>query len=305
MVITAFNLAISCSKIQPRNKPNSVASAMSSPIYQLHRGTRSLTFDQPRIMAVVNCTPDSFFSGSRAPTAKAAVRHGLTLLQAGADVLDIGGQSTRPGAEEVRPEAEWKRIEGAVKGLLDAEPKTLLSIDTFHHEVAGRALEAGAFMINDIYAGTRDDAMLKTVASARAPYAIMHMQGTPATMQLQPHYNSVTKEVFTWLETRMLRLKESGIDQLLLDVGFGFGKSLEHNFQLLNDLAVFSNLQAPLLVGLSRKSMVYKTLGTTAESSLNGTTALHAWALDRGAHMLRVHDVAEAREAAELHRALR
>lgn len=277
---------------------------MSSPIYQLHRGPRSLKFDQPRIMAVVNCTPDSFFSGSRAQTVQAAVSHGLELLHAGADVLDIGGQSTRPGAEEVGPEAEWKRIEGAIKGLLDAEPEALLSIDTFHHEVAGRALEAGAFMINDIYAGTRDESMLIAVAAASAPYAIMHMQGTPATMQHQPQYGSVTDEVFSWLKIRLEQLKEAGIDQPMVDVGFGFGKSLDHNFQLLNDLAVFSKLQAPMLVGVSRKSMVYKTLGTTPEGALNGTTALHAWALDRGAHMLRVHDVAEAREAVTLHRAL-
>lgn len=278
---------------------------MSSPIYQLHRGTRSLEFDQPRIMAVVNCTPDSFFKGSRAQTAQAAVRQGLELLHAGADVLDIGGQSTRPGAEEVGPEAEWKRIEGAIKGLLDAQPEALLSIDTFHHEVAGRALEAGAFMINDIYAGTRDEAMLKTVASAGAPYAIMHMQGTPATMQHAPQYSNVTDDVFAWLESRLSSLREAGISQPMVDVGFGFGKSLAHNFQLLNALAAFAKLQVPLLVGVSRKSMVYKTLATTAEGALNGTTALHAWALDRGAHMLRVHDVAEAREVVILHRALR
>lgn len=278
---------------------------MSSPIYQLHRETRSLEFDRPRIMAVVNCTPDSFFSGSRAQTVQAAVSHGLALLRAGADVLDIGGQSSRPGAEEVGPEVEWKRIEGAIKGLLDAEPEALLSIDTFHHEVAGRALEAGAFMINDIYAGTRDKAMLETVAAAKAPYAIMHMQGTPANMQHAPQYSNVTDEVFAWMEMRLEQLKEAGIDQPLVDVGFGFGKSIDHNFQLLNELAVFSKLRAPILVGVSRKSMVYKTLGTTPEGALNGTTALHAWALDRGAHVLRVHDVAEARDAVTLHRALR
>ena len=255
-------------------------------------------------MAVVNCTPDSFFSGSRTQTAQAAVSHGLALLHAGADVLDIGGQSTRPGAEEVGPEAEWKRIEGAIKGLLDAKPEALLSIDTFHHEVAGRALEAGAFMINDIYAGTRDDGMWQTVAAAGSPYAIMHMQGTPATMQDQPNYGSVTDEVFAWMGKRLVQLKEAGIDQTMVDVGFGFGKSLAHNFQLLNELATFSKLQAPILVGVSRKSMVYKTLDTTPEGALNGTTALHAWALDRGAHMLRVHDVREAREAVTLHRAL-
>ena len=277
---------------------------MSSPIYQLQLGQRRLSFEVPRVMGVVNCTPDSFFAGSRAKSAEEAVAHGIHMLEAGADILDIGGQSSRPGATEIGPDEEWKRIEGAVKGILDRRPEALLSVDTFHHEVAARALAEGAFMINDIYAGLRDSQMMQVMQASGAPYAIMHMQGTPLTMQEHPAYHNITLEVLEWFKLRLSALTESGINQVMLDVGFGFGKTLQHNFQLLNDLEDFAQLQAPLLVGVSRKSMVYKSLGITPENALNGTTALHAWALDRGAHMIRVHDVLEAREVLLLHQAL-
>lgn len=277
---------------------------MSSPIYQLQLGQRRLSFEVPRVMGVVNCTPDSFFAGSRAKSAEEAVAHGIHMLEAGADILDIGGQSSRPGATEIGPDEEWKRIEGAIKGILDRRPEALLSVDTFHHEVAARALAEGAFMINDIYAGLRDSQMMQVMQASGAPYAIMHMQGTPLTMQDHPAYHNITLEVLEWFKLRLSALTESGINQVMLDVGFGFGKTLQHNFQLLNDLEDFAQLQAPLLVGVSRKSMVYKSLGITPENALNGTTALHAWALDRGAHMIRVHDVLEAREVLLLHQAL-
>lgn len=277
---------------------------MSSPIYQLQLGQRRLSFEVPRVMGVVNCTPDSFFAGSRAKSAEEAVAHGIHMLEAGADILDIGGQSSRPGATEIGPDEEWKRIEGAMKGILDRRPEALLSVDTFHHEVAARALAEGAFMINDIYAGLRDSQMMQVMQASGAPYAIMHMQGTPLTMQDHPAYHNITLEVLEWFKLRLSALTESGINQVMLDVGFGFGKTLQHNFQLLNDLEDFAQLQAPLLVGVSRKSMVYKSLGITPENALNGTTALHAWALDRGAHMIRVHDVLEAREVLLLHQAL-
>ena len=277
---------------------------MSSPIYQLQLGQRRLSFEVPRVMGVVNCTPDSFFAGSRAKSAEEAVAHGIHMLEAGADILDIGGQSSRPGATEIGPDEEWKRIEGAIKGILDRRPEALLSVDTFHHEVAARALAEGAFMINDIYAGLRDSQMMQVMQASGAPYAIMHMQGTPLTMQEHPAYHNITLEVLEWFKLRLSALTESGINQVMLDVGFGFGKTLQHNFQLLNDLEDFAQLQAPLLVGVSRKSMVYKSLGITPENALNGTTALHAWALDRGAHMIRVHDVLEAREVLLLHQAL-
>ena len=277
---------------------------MSSSIYQLQNGHRSLAFQVPRIMGVLNCTPDSFFAGSRSESAKTAVEAGRHMLTAGADLLDIGGQSSRPGAVEVGAEEEWQRIEGAIKGLLDAVPEALISVDTFHHEVALKALESGAFMVNDIYGGSRDSRMAQVIAQFNAPYAIMHMKGTPATMQERPTYTNITAEVLGWLKDRMSSLRAQGIQQLAVDVGFGFGKTVAHNFQLLRDLEQFHVLQAPLLVGVSRKSMVYKTLNGQPETALNGTTALHAWALERGAHLLRVHDVVEAREVVTLHRAL-
>jgi len=278
---------------------------MSSPIYQLQNQQRTLAFDVPKVMGVVNCTPDSFFAGSRSQSQRQAVEQGLNMLNEGADLLDIGGQSSRPGAEEVGAEQEWKRVEGAVKGILDAHPEALLSIDTFHHEVAGRALEAGAFMINDIYAGTRDHHMVQTVAQAQAPYAIMHMQGTPATMQHAPQYQNITAEIQQWLIKRIAEVRAAGVQSMVADVGFGFGKTKAHNYQLLRELESFSALEVPIMVGVSRKSMIYKHLACGPEDALNGTTALHAWALDRGAHILRVHDVPEAVETISLHRALR
>ena len=278
---------------------------MSSSIYQLQNGSRILAFSQPRIMGVLNCTPDSFFEGSRAASAQAAVETGQGMIAAGADVLDVGGQSSRPGAVEVGANEEWQRIEATIKGLLDSAPEALISVDTFHHEVALKALEAGAFMVNDIFGGSRDTSMARVIAQFNAPYAIMHMQGTPATMQERPTYKDITTEVVHWLQDRMRILSQQGVQQPVVDVGFGFGKTAAHNFQLLRELDQFQALNAPLLVGVSRKSMIYKTLDGQPETALNGTTALHAWALERGAHMLRVHDVAEAREVVALHRALR
>ncbi len=255
-------------------------------------------------MGVLNCTPDSFFSGSRSKTTKTAIEKGQSMLAAGADILDVGGQSSRPGAIEVGAAEEWQRIEGTIKGLLDSNPETLVSVDTFHHEVALNALNAGAFMINDIYGGSRDANMVKVITEFNAPYAIMHMQGTPSTMQAQPFYEHITSEVLLWLDDRMNHLRQQGVKQFMADVGFGFGKTVGHNFELLRGLDQFQKLNVPILVGVSRKSMIYKTLNGQPETALNGTTALHAWALERGAHMLRVHDVAEAREVVELYRAL-
>lgn len=255
-------------------------------------------------MGVLNCTPDSFFAGSRSESGRKAMDQGRKMIAAGADVIDIGGQSSRPGAAEVGAAEEWQRIEGAIKGLLDAVPEAMISVDTFHHEVALRALEAGAFMINDIYGGSRDTEMAQVISEYNAPYAIMHMQGNPATMQTNPSYGDISEDVFQWLQDQMNHLKQHGIQQFMIDVGFGFGKTASHNFQLLRELDQFHALNAPLLVGISRKSMIYRTLNGQPETALNGTTALHAWALERGAHMLRVHDVKEASEVVKLHGAL-
>jgi dihydropteroate synthase len=276
---------------------------MSSPFYQLQNGAKSLDFSSPRIMGIVNCTADSFYSGSRFMENE-AVSAGIKMLESGADLLDIGGQSSRPGAIEVGAHEEWRSIETPLKGILDAAPEALISIDTFHAEVAHKALEAGAFLINDIYGGTRDDEMIEVIKAMGCPYAIMHMQGTPQTMQTDPTYLDPVTDVIQWLQSRLDHLRKEGIDQCMIDPGFGFGKNLRHNFDLLNRLDSMHVLDCPILVGVSRKSMIWKSLQCTPEEALNGSTALHAWALQRGAHLLRVHDVRAAREVVTLHHQL-
>lgn len=267
------------------------------PPYSLNvRGTL-LPLDRPRLMAVVNCTPDSFYAGSRGGT----VAHATALWDEGADFIDLGGASTRPGATEVGAAEEWERIRPVLEGVLAARPAARISVDTFRAEVARKAVEAGAVLINDISGGTYDPEMYAAVAAAGVPYVLTHVQGTPATMQAAPHYEDVVMEVHKGLGSRLAEAREAGIGDVLLDVGFGFGKTTEHNYALLANLDLFHSLGAPLLVGVSRKSMVYKPLQITPEAALNGTTALHAWALERGAHVLRVHDVAAAREVLTLH----
>ena len=254
-------------------------------------------------MGIVNCTSDSFFSGSRF-TEDAAVIAGVKMLNSGADMLDLGGQSSRPGAIEVDAPEEWRRIEAPLKGILDASPDALISVDTFHAEVAHKALEAGAFLINDIYGGTRDSQMIEVIKAMQCPYAMMHMQGTPRTMQDAPTYQDVVSDVILWFQKRLDHLRQEGIHQLMVDPGFGFGKNIQHNFDLLSRLHAMNALDCPILVGISRKSMIWKTLDCTTDEALNGTTALHAWALERGANILRVHDVSAASEVVRLHEKL-
>ena len=227
------------------------------------------------------------------------------MLSAGAHVLDIGGQSTRPNATEIPANEEWNRIKDVIAGILNETPGAVLSVDTFHSQVADKALNAGAFMINDVFAGRKDPAMIDVVRNSDAPFAIMHMQGTPETMQMSPTYVNVQREIYDWLKTRCIELKEEGITQLVIDPGFGFGKTTEHNFELLQTLDSFQTLGYPVLAGLSRKSMIYKSLGTSPDDALNGTTALHAWALEKGANILRVHDVKEAMETVKLFQLLK
>ena len=223
---------------------------------------------------------------------------------AGADILDVGGQTTKPGAIELGADEEWSRIHPVLEGLLEAEPDCRISVDTFHASVAQRALELGAAMINDVTGG-RDPEMWPVVADFGAPYCLMHMQGTPATMQDHPQYDDVVDSVYAYLDERLHAAREAGLSDVLLDPGFGFGKTIAHNYALLEGLDRLQALGAPLLVGLSRKSMIWKPLGSHPEHALNGTTALHAWAIERGAHVLRVHDVVEAREILVLHALMR
>ena len=263
-----------------------------------------MPLDRPRILGILNCTPDSFHDGGHHNLPAAAVAHGLRMLDAGADLIDIGGQTTKPGAEDVGVETEWQRIAPVIDGLLEARPSIPLSVDTFHAEVARRALAAGAAMINDVTGG-RDPEMWPVVAESGAPYCLMHLRGTPATMQDNPHYDDVVDTVYAHLDEGLHAAREAGLSDVLLDPGFGFGKTTEHNYALLAALDRFHVLGAPLLVGVSRKSMIWRPLGIEPADALNGTTALHAWALERGAHLLRVHDVRAAREAVDLFTLLR
>ena len=273
--------------------------------FQLTAQGKIWKLDTPQVLGIVNCTPDSFFSGNRFSANDEAVAQGLKMLASGANALDIGGQSTRPNATDVDAMEEWKRIEFVIAGILKERPEAILSVDTFHSEVAARALDSGAFMINDVFAGTKDEELVHVVSARRAPLVIMHMQGTPATMQVNPRYANASEDIITWLQQRSVDLKSQGIDQLVVDPGFGFGKTTEHNFQILRSLKAFQVLGHPLLVGVSRKSMIWKTLQSSPEAALNGTTALHAWALEGGANILRVHDVKEALETVALHHELR
>lgn len=251
-------------------------------------------------MGILNVTPDSFFEGSKYTKADALVEAGGRMLEADAAILDIGGMSSRPGAEIVEESVELDRVTPAVETLLKAFPDVIISVDTLRAGVAKAVLEMGAHIINDISAGQFDEAMLPTVAKFDAPYILMHMQGTPNTMQKHPRYEDVTLEVLDFLKKRLHACRQAGISDCIVDPGFGFGKDLPHNYQLLRDLSIFQILKVPLLAGISRKSMINKVLGTNPNEALNGTTVVNTIALLNGARILRVHDVAEARQVVEL-----
>lgn len=255
-------------------------------------------------MGILNATPDSFHSESRV-TVGTAVDTALRMAQEGADIIDLGAQSTRPGAEAVGAAREWERLQPVLEGVREALPQMPLSVDTFHAKVAEKAVQSGADMVNDISAGTLDPDMGDTVARCGVPYAIMHMQGTPETMQNRPHYKNVVDEVRAFLEERLAWAEDLGIGHVMVDPGFGFGKRITDNYALLASLSSLHSLGVPILAGVSRKSMIYKALGSNPERALNGTTCCHAWALDRGAHVLRVHDVGPAVECIALHQYLR
>ena len=222
------------------------------------------------------------------------------MLTEGATILDIGGQSTRPGSERINPEVELSRVLPAIEQIKKNFPEAFISIDTYHSLVARKAVEAGACIINDISAGMMDEQLLDTVARLNVPYILMHMKGTPQTMQQQVYYENVSLEILDYFIKRMELLRSKGIKDIILDPGFGFGKTIEHNFSLLKNLSKFQILQCPILLGLSRKATVYKTLGVDAEEALNGTTVLNTIGLLNGASILRVHDTNEAKQAIQL-----
>ena len=280
-----------------------------TPAHQLtlNLSGRLVSLEKPLVMGIVNVTPDSFFAGSRIDGAKALRARLDTLVREGAALADLGAYSSRPGAEEVSPEEERRRLRPALQILRDEYPDLPVSVDTFRSDVARMAVEEyGASMINDISGGGLDPAMYRTMAELQVPYILMHMKGDPKTMQQQASYSDVTLEVIDYFAQRVGQLLELGVHDIILDPGFGFSKTTAQNYELLAQLgSLVEAFTQPLLVGVSRKSMIYRPLGITPEEALSGTTFLHALALERGAKILRVHDVRPAVEAVQLYEELR
>lgn len=259
---------------------------------------------KPKIMGILNSTPDSFFSGSRFESLEVALKVAEKMLMDGADFLDVGGISTRPNSDEVSENEELNRVIPLVEVILKEFPDALISVDTYRSKVAKEAVNAGVALVNDISAGSMDGEMFSTMAELKVPYILMHMQGTPKTMQQNPTYENVVIEINQFFSEKIRELNELGVNDILLDPGFGFGKTVEHNYELMQNLNLLGCGDFPLLVGVSRKSMVTRLLNSTAAEALNGTTALHMIALERGAKILRVHDVKEAREVVQIWEAL-
>lgn len=259
-----------------------------------------LVIDKPVVMGILNTTPDSFFAGSRVAQTDTLLQRVEGMLADGVTILDVGGQSTRPNSERISAEEELRRVVPAIEAIHNRFPELVISIDTFYALVAKEAVAVGASIVNDVSAGTLDADLIPVVATLGVPYVLMHMKGNPQNMQQNPVYENVTLEVFDHLSFTIKDLQRQGIHDIIIDPGFGFGKTIAHNFRLLRELPFFQQLGKPLLAGLSRKGTVYKTLNTTPEKALNGTTVLHTIALLNGATILRAHDVKEAKEAIDL-----
>lgn len=269
-------------------------------MFTLNCKGKILIIDEPVVMGIINATPDSFYEGHLSFTMDEVLALAEKMIKEGAGILDIGGQSTRPGSERITAAEEIKRLNPVIKIIHAAFPEIIISADTYHSAVARAAVEAGASMINDISAGEMDAEMISTVASLKVPYVCMHMQGRPETMHKEPAYDDVVKEVLDFFIAKTDACKKAGISDVIIDPGFGFGKTISHNFKLLQQLALFKMLEKPILAGLSRKSTVYKTLNLSPAESLNGTTVLNTLAIQNGASILRVHDVKEAKEVIAL-----
>lgn len=269
-------------------------------MFSLNCKGKLLAIDKPLVMGIINTTPDSFYDGSRKQSSESVLKQATKMLTEGADIIDVGGQSTRPGSERISAKEELKRVLPAVEIILKNFPDTIISVDTYQSEVAVELINAGASIINDVSAGNLDSSMIETVAKLQVPYVCMHMKGTPQDMQQQSNYENVTTELLDFFIQKIDECKRAGINDVIIDPGFGFGKTIAHNFTLLKELLVFKMLEKPIMAGLSRKSTIYKTLGITAEEALNGSTVLHTLALQNGANILRVHDVKEAKEVIAL-----
>lgn len=267
---------------------------------------RLLELREPQIMGILNVTPDSFYSDSRTPDEAHITDRVRQMMDEGADMIDVGGYSSRPGADDVTPEEEMDRLRRGLRIVRKLYPEVPVSVDTFRADVARMCIEEeGADIINDISGGMMDRQMFRTVARLGVPYILMHMQGTPDTMQVAPHYDNLRREVMLYFAERIDRLCQMGAKDIVVDPGFGFGKTLEHNYELMNNLEDFAVFNLPLLVGISRKSMIYKLTGGTPQTSLNGTTVLNTISLVKGAHILRVHDVKAAAEAKQIYMAMK
>lgn len=269
--------------------------------YTLNLRGRQVTIDRPWVMGIVNVTPDSFYSGSRVADDRTLVERVRQMVADGADIIDVGACSTRPGSGQIDAQEEMARLQWALAVIGREMPGVILSVDTYRADVARRCVEQwGVDIINDISGGTMDKAMFPTMAMLKVPYVLMHMRGTPETMTTMTDYGDVAADVLDWLTRRIDELRQMGVADVIADPGFGFAKTLEQNYQLLGRLDAFHALDAPLLVGVSRKRMIYMPLGCTADEALNGTTVINTLALERGAHILRVHDVRAAAEAVKL-----
>lgn len=275
--------------------------------YYLNCGGRVISTSKPLVMGILNVTPDSFFDGGRYRTADSIKKRAEQIMSEGADIIDLGAYSTRPGADDVSPDEEWKRLDFALEIIHKCVPDAIVSVDTFRGCVARKCVkDGGAHIVNDISAYTMDPDMLDAISELNVPYILMHIKGTPKDMQDNPTYaNRLTSEVISFLSKRVNELSSKGVSDIIIDPGFGFGKTVDDNFQLMADLSQFAIFDRPVLVGISRKSMIYKTLGGDPDSSLNGTMVLNTMALLAGADILRVHDVKETVECVKLVDALK
>ena len=267
----------------------------------INAGGELLDISEPVVMGILNITPDSFFDGGKYETEKSIADRCEQIISEGGKIIDIGAYSSRPGADDVPEEEEWRRVENALKIVRSKFPDVLLSLDTFRSGIARKAVEKyGVNIINDIYGGNADEKMFKAIGDLKVPYILMHMQGTPKTMQNAPEYRDVVADISLFFSQKVNELHSYGVNDIILDPGFGFGKTVEHNYEILRRLKEFELHNLPMCIGLSRKSMIYKVLGVSPEESLNGTTILNTVALLNGANILRVHDVKEAVESIKL-----
>lgn len=264
-----------------------------------------LDLSTPKVMGVLNLTPDSFYDGGKFKNEKEALKQVEKYRIDGMDILDIGAYSSRPGADDISEDEELKRQNSVLKQITKEFPDLVISIDTFRSSVAKESLDQGAHIINDISAGKLDEQMLEVIAQYQVPYIMMHMRGTPQTMKQLTTYDDLVKEVVYYFSERLAVIKKMGINDVIIDPGFGFAKTTAQNFELLNHLDILQSLDVPILTGISRKSMIYKTLGIDSKQALNGTTALHMVALQNGSSILRVHDVLEAKECITLYQKLK